>query len=142
MENHDRQRPNWIRHLERERETILDCGVLVPILVTIYTASFGQLLRQLAVQYHYDLLQTTVHRPLSRKRHCKTVRQTTRLVVLCNASQSRLRYPFRNLRVRNEIFISPIYTRKIWAGPDNCRPAQILFCIYTAFRVGRPTSLR
>ena len=37
---------------------------------------------------------------------------------------------------------NPIYTQKIWAGPDKCRAAQILFCIYTAFCLGRPTSLR
>ena len=37
---------------------------------------------------------------------------------------------------------SPIYTRKMWAGPHKCRPLQILFCIYTAFRVDRPTLSR
>ena len=32
VENHDRQRPNWIRHLERERSTFLCCSVVCKII--------------------------------------------------------------------------------------------------------------
>ena len=36
MENHDRQRPNWIRHLEREREREPQGSVRGPILFLVY----------------------------------------------------------------------------------------------------------
>ena len=47
------------------------------------------------------------------------VRQTTRLVVLCTTSQCRLRYPFRNLRVTNVIFIVTYYTLPRIESPDS-----------------------